>query len=74
MKLLCVFLTDITIVFKFNIVKCAYLLNFQETYPSFHYTALLYLSDYGTDFTGGRFFFVSDGKNMTVEPRIGKYI
>ncbi|KAG8199589.1 hypothetical protein JTE90_009426 [Oedothorax gibbosus] len=44
----------------------------KETYPSFHYTALLYLSDYGTDFTGGRFFFVSDGKNMTVEPRIGR--
>ena len=26
----------------------------KETYPSFHYTSLLYLSDYKRDFTGGR--------------------
>ncbi|XP_055935924.1 2-oxoglutarate and iron-dependent oxygenase domain-containing protein 3-like [Argiope bruennichi] len=44
----------------------------KETYPSFHYTSLLYLNDYGIDFSGGRFIFVNDGKNMTVEPRIGR--
>ena len=26
----------------------------KETYPSFHYTSLLYLSEYKRDFTGGR--------------------
>jgi len=44
----------------------------KETYPSFHYTSLLYLSDYNKDFTGGRFIFVGDEKNVTVEPRIGR--
>ncbi|GFU63146.1 2-oxoglutarate and iron-dependent oxygenase domain-containing protein 3 [Trichonephila clavipes] len=44
----------------------------KETYPSFHYTSLLYLTDYGIDFTGGRFIFVNEGKNMTVEPRVGR--
>ena len=29
----------------------------KETYPSFHYTSLLYLSEYKRDFTGGRFVF-----------------
>ncbi|GIY88147.1 2-oxoglutarate and iron-dependent oxygenase domain-containing protein 3 [Caerostris extrusa] len=29
-------------------------------------------SDYGVDFSGGRFVFVSNSKNMTVEPRIGR--
>lgn len=44
----------------------------QETYPSFHYTSLLYLTDYGIDFTGGRFVFTDEGRNVTVEPRVGK--
>ncbi|GIX69700.1 2-oxoglutarate and iron-dependent oxygenase domain-containing protein 3 [Caerostris darwini] len=44
----------------------------KETYPSFYYTSLLYLSDYGIDFSGGRFVFVSNSKNMTVEPRLGR--
>ena len=30
----------------------------KETYPSFHYTSLLYLADFGNDFTGGEFVFV----------------
>ena len=29
----------------------------KETYPSFHYTSLLYLSEYKRDFAGGRFVF-----------------
>ena len=44
---------------------------FQETYGSFHYTSLLYLSTYGEDFTGGRFTFVDRDANRTIEPRIG---
>lgn len=47
------------------------------TYESFHYTSLLYLSDYSKDFKGGRLIFL-DGtlekptKNVTVEPRKGR--
>ncbi|CDQ86640.1 unnamed protein product [Oncorhynchus mykiss] len=41
------------------------------TYGSFDYTSLLYLSDYGTDFTGGRFIFMDSNGNRTVEPRAG---
>ncbi|XP_050089136.1 2-oxoglutarate and iron-dependent oxygenase domain-containing protein 3-like isoform X1 [Anopheles aquasalis] len=46
----------------------------KETYSSFHYTTLLYLTDYGKDFTGGRFVFIdSEGKhnrtNVYIEPR-----
>lgn len=45
----------------------------KETYTSFHYTSLLYLSDFDADFTGGRFVFVDkDGVNRTVEPRKGR--
>lgn len=44
----------------------------KETYPSFHYTSLLYLTDYGKDFTGGRFTFVDKSHNMTIEPRTGR--
>nr|XP_057918329.1 urotensin-2 receptor 2 isoform X1 [Doryrhamphus excisus] len=39
------------------------------TYGSFDYTSLLYLSDYGSDFTGGRFVFMDQNGNKTVEPR-----
>lgn len=48
------------------------LLIFQETYKSFHYTTLLYLSNYGTDFKGGRFVFIDDKFNSTIEPRKGR--
>ncbi|XP_049810913.1 2-oxoglutarate and iron-dependent oxygenase domain-containing protein 3-like [Schistocerca nitens] len=46
----------------------------KETYESFHYTSLLYLSDYGKDFTGGRFVFVDKEFNKTVEPRKGRVL
>lgn len=42
------------------------------TYGSFDYTSLLYLSDYGADFTGGRFIFMDQNSNRTVEPRAGR--
>ncbi|XP_041072971.1 urotensin-2 receptor 2 isoform X2 [Carcharodon carcharias] len=42
------------------------------TYGSFDYTSLLYLSDYRTDFGGGRFVFMDELANRTVEPRIGR--
>lgn len=42
------------------------------TYGSFDYTSLLYLSDYLEDFGGGRFVFVEEGANKTVEPRAGR--
>ncbi|MEJ1284148.1 2-oxoglutarate and iron-dependent oxygenase domain containing 3 [Cricetulus griseus] len=41
------------------------------TYGSFDYTSLLYLSDYLEDFGGGRFVFMEEGSNRTVEPRAG---
>ncbi|XP_061563743.1 urotensin-2 receptor 2 [Cololabis saira] len=44
----------------------------KETYGSFDYTSLLYLSDYGSDFTGGRFIFMDKNANRTVEPRAGR--
>ncbi|XP_054722353.1 2-oxoglutarate and iron-dependent oxygenase domain-containing protein 3-like [Uloborus diversus] len=44
----------------------------KQTYPSFHYTSLLYLTDYGVDFSGGRFIFVDERNNATVEPRLGR--
>lgn len=42
------------------------------TYGSFHYTSLLYLTTYSEDFTGGRFIFVDQHANSTVEPRLGR--
>lgn len=42
---------------------------FQETYKSFHYTTLLYLGDYDIDFKGGRFVFIDEKMNRTIEPR-----
>lgn len=51
---------------------CVFFINFilfQETYQSFHYTTLLYLGDYNIDFKGGRFVFVDNKFNSTVEPR-----
>ncbi|KAJ0060478.1 hypothetical protein NL108_013406 [Boleophthalmus pectinirostris] len=43
------------------------------TYGSFDYTSLLYLADYGSDFTGGRFIFMDQDGNRTVEPRAGTH-
>lgn len=47
----------------------------KETYGSFHYTSLIYLNDYGTDFEGGRFIF-DDPENVTtiVEPRTARVL
>ncbi|CAL1615219.1 unnamed protein product [Knipowitschia caucasica] len=42
------------------------------TYGSFDYTSLLYLTDYGADFSGGRFIFMDPDGNRTVEPRAGR--
>lgn len=46
----------------------------KETYPTFHFTSLLYLADYKKDFTGGRFVFidVGDKVNRTIEPKEGR--
>lgn len=50
----------------------------KETYSSFHYTSLLYLSDYQRDFQGGRFIFIDENKaeNKTlyssIEPKRGR--
>ncbi|XP_051174681.1 2-oxoglutarate and iron-dependent oxygenase domain-containing protein 3-like [Leptopilina boulardi] len=43
------------------------------TYESFHYTSLLYLSDFNKDFKGGRFLFIDKhSANSTIEPRKGR--
>ncbi|XP_023341086.1 2-oxoglutarate and iron-dependent oxygenase domain-containing protein 3-like isoform X1 [Eurytemora carolleeae] len=46
----------------------------KDTYPSFHYTSLLYLTNYKRDFTGGRFIFIDNHSktNRTVEPKEGR--
>uniref|UniRef100_A0A671SFJ4 Urotensin-2 receptor 2 n=1 Tax=Sinocyclocheilus anshuiensis TaxID=1608454 RepID=A0A671SFJ4_9TELE len=44
----------------------------KETYGSFDYTSLLYLSDYGLEFGGGRFVFMDPSSNRTVKPRAGR--
>lgn len=44
----------------------------KETYKSFHYTTLLYLGDYDIDFKGGRFIFIDEKYNVTIEPRKGR--
>ncbi|XP_025111944.1 2-oxoglutarate and iron-dependent oxygenase domain-containing protein 3-like isoform X1 [Pomacea canaliculata] len=44
----------------------------KETYGSFHYTSLLYLSTFQDDFDGGRFVFIDKDGNKTVEPRLGR--
>lgn len=46
----------------------------KQTYPSFHFTSLLYLADFKRDFTGGRFMFIDEGNkvNRTVEPKEGR--
>lgn len=43
------------------------------TYPSFHYTSLVYLSEHGIDFKGGRFIFDDpDNVSTIIEPRKGR--
>lgn len=44
----------------------------RETYGTFYYTSLLYLSEYEVDFTGGRFMFDDVGFEKIVEPRLGR--
>ncbi|XP_075149388.1 2-oxoglutarate and iron-dependent oxygenase domain-containing protein 3-like isoform X1 [Haematobia irritans] len=48
----------------------------KETYPSFHYTSLLYLTTFNKDFKGGRFVFVDgNAENRTtssIEPKKGR--
>ncbi|KAH3863731.1 2-oxoglutarate and iron-dependent oxygenase domain-containing protein 3-like [Dreissena polymorpha] len=44
----------------------------RQTYGSFHYTSLLYLSTFNKDFTGGRFIFTDNGTETAVEPRAGR--
>jgi len=46
----------------------------KETYPSFHFTSLLYLSDYKRDFEGGRFMFMDQNMkvNRSIEPKEGR--
>lgn len=47
----------------------------KKTYGSFHYTSLLYLSNYATDFDGGRLVFVDGASgNVTVEPKKGRLL
>ncbi|XP_037522755.1 2-oxoglutarate and iron-dependent oxygenase domain-containing protein 3 [Rhipicephalus sanguineus] len=47
----------------------------KEQYGSFHYTSLLYLTDYNADFGGGRLVFVDGTRgNATVEPKKGRVL
>ena len=41
---------------------------------NFYYASLLYLTDFGEDFSGGEFVFVdvSDKLNRTIEPRLAR--
>ena len=41
---------------------------------SYDYSALLYLSDFGTDFRGGEFVFCDQDANRIVEPRMGRLV
>ncbi|XP_041473403.1 2-oxoglutarate and iron-dependent oxygenase domain-containing protein 3-like isoform X2 [Lytechinus variegatus] len=44
----------------------------KKTYETFDYTSLLYLTNYGVDFKGGRFVFIDEKANSTVEPKLGR--
>ena len=41
----------------------------KETYGSFHFTSLLYLTDYGIDFKGGSFVFVDNHDKLNRHDR-----
>ncbi|CAG2165159.1 unnamed protein product [Oppiella nova] len=36
------------------------------------FTSLVYLSTYGADFSGGRFIFIDEMSNQTIEPKLGR--
>jgi len=44
----------------------------KEKHGAWHYTALIHLGTYGSDFEGGRFVLVDSNTNRTVEPRKGR--
>jgi hypothetical protein len=44
----------------------------KQAFPYIHSTALLYLSTYGADFTGGRFIFTDQMSNHAIEPKLGR--
>lgn len=44
----------------------------KETYKPFHYTAIIHLSTFDEDFTGGRFVFVYLKRNVTIEPKFAR--
>lgn len=47
----------------------------KKTYESFHYTSLLYLSDFGKDFKGGRFRFIDgDEEDSNDKPKKFSYV
>lgn len=46
----------------------------RNTYDGFVYTSLLYLSTFNEHFNGGRFIFIDNNKNITVEPRFGRVL
>lgn len=46
----------------------------KKTYESFHYTSLLYLSDFGKDFKGGRFRFIDGSEADGEKPKKFSYI
>jgi hypothetical protein len=48
------------------------LIGVQETYPSFHYTSLIYLANQMRDFTGGRFVFIDSHMKVCFQNIISK--
>ena len=46
----------------------------KQTYRSFHFTSLVYLSTLNEDFSGGRFVFVDNtlNKSVVIEPKLGR--
>ncbi|CAO1318851.1 unnamed protein product [Diamesa serratosioi] len=51
----------------------------KDTYESFHYTSLVYLTNFSKDFTGGRFIFIDtddkgNNKTVVVEPKAGRVL
>lgn len=44
----------------------------KQTYGTFVYTSLIYLSTYKHEFTGGRFIFLDGNRNVTIEPKFNR--
>ena len=42
------------------------------SYGSYTYTSILYLSNFGSDFLGGRFVYLEKAINITVEPKFAR--